>query len=98
VPWTIEQVTFVTDFRVLQLTAYDLIVGMDWLEQFSPMQVHWLQKWMMIPYQGQWILLQGLNADMPDKMILLRLLLSSSLLAYLTFQRYRTYWIATLLF
>ncbi|CAD6211109.1 unnamed protein product [Miscanthus lutarioriparius] len=85
VPWTIEQVTFVTDFRVLQLTSYDLIVAMDWLEQFSPMQVHWLQKWMMIPYQGQWILLQGLNADMPDKMILLRLLLSSSLLAYLTF-------------
>ena len=43
VPSTIEQVTFVTDFRVLQLTSYDLIVGMDWLEQFSPMQVHWLQ-------------------------------------------------------
>ena len=42
-PWTIEQVTFVTDFWVLQLTSYDLIVGMDWLEQFSPMQVHWLQ-------------------------------------------------------
>jgi len=51
VPWTIEQVTFVTDFRVLQLTSYDLIVAMDWLKQFSPMQVHWLQKWMMIPYQ-----------------------------------------------
>ena len=37
VPWTIEHVTFVTDFRVLQLTSYDLIVGMDWLEKFSPM-------------------------------------------------------------
>jgi hypothetical protein len=50
VPWTIEQVIFVSDFRVLLLTSYDLIVGMDWLEQFSPMQIHWLQKWMMIPY------------------------------------------------
>ena len=70
VPWTIEQVTFVTDFRVLQLTSYDLIVGMDWLEQFSPMQVHWLQKWMMIPYQRQWILLRGLNADIPNMMLL----------------------------
>jgi hypothetical protein len=70
VPWTIEQVTFVSDFRVLPLTSYDLIVGMDWLERFSLMQIHWLQKWMMIPYQGKWILLQGLNSVMPDKLLL----------------------------
>lgn len=70
VPWTIDQFTFLTDFRVLPLASYDIIVGMDWLEQFSPMHIHWLEKWMMIPYQGQWVFLQGLQSVLPDKLLL----------------------------
>ena len=41
VPWTLDQCTFHSDFRVLPLTAFDAIVGMDWLAAFSPMHVHW---------------------------------------------------------
>jgi hypothetical protein len=37
VQWTIEQCTFRTSFRLLSLTAYDVIIGMDWLEAYSPM-------------------------------------------------------------
>lgn len=66
VSWTIDQFTFVANFQVLPLTLYDLIVGMDWLEQFSPTQIHWHQKWMIIPYQGQWVFLQGINSVRPD--------------------------------
>ena len=44
---------------MLPLTAYDIIIGMDWLEAFSPMTVHWQQKWLQIPYQGKMVLLQG---------------------------------------
>jgi hypothetical protein len=25
---------------------------MDWLEVFSPMQIHWQEKWISIPFQG----------------------------------------------
>jgi hypothetical protein len=39
--WSVGDCTFQTDFRVLPLSSYDLIVGMDWLESLSPMQIHW---------------------------------------------------------
>jgi hypothetical protein len=31
---------------------------MDWLENLSPMKVHWKQKWMSIPHQGSQAFLQ----------------------------------------
>lgn len=34
---------------------------MDWLELYSPMEVHWKEKWVSIPYQGTTVLLQGLT-------------------------------------
>jgi hypothetical protein len=51
--WFINDIAFQSDLRVLPLKAYDLIIGMDWLESFSPMQVHWKSKWMEIPYANQ---------------------------------------------
>jgi hypothetical protein len=41
VNWSIDDVSFVSDFKILPLTHYDIVLGMDWLETFSPMQVHW---------------------------------------------------------
>ena len=61
VPWTLDQCTFHSDFRVFPLIAFDAIVGMDWLATFSPMHVHWQQKWFSIPYHGDSMLLQGLD-------------------------------------
>jgi hypothetical protein len=52
--------------KVLPLSHYDIIVGMDWLESFSPMKVHWRQKWMLIPYHGTHSLLQGLGPELPE--------------------------------
>jgi hypothetical protein len=43
---------FCLDFQILPLVNHDLIVGMDWLSAFSPMQIHWQEKWLAIPYQG----------------------------------------------
>jgi hypothetical protein len=31
---------FEHDLRILPLDSYDLILGMDWLELYSPMEVH----------------------------------------------------------
>jgi hypothetical protein len=56
--WKVDQCTFTTTFRVLQLSSLDAILGMDWLESHSPMQVHWLQKWLAIPYNGSVQILQ----------------------------------------
>ena len=68
--WTVGQCSFQSDFRVLPLHSYDVIVGMDWLEQFSPMQVHWRDKWLIIPYQNTFSLLQGLDSSDASPLIM----------------------------
>jgi hypothetical protein len=44
--WMCGGVTFSTHFKILAPGGYVLILGMDWLEDNSPMSVHWTQKWM----------------------------------------------------
>jgi len=61
--WSVQSYTFTSTLRVLPIQHYDMIVGMDWLEQFSPMQVHWAEKWLLIPYNNNMVRLQG---DLPD--------------------------------
>jgi hypothetical protein len=39
--------------KVLPLQHYDVIIGYEWLERFSPMKVHWGDKWMVLTYEGQ---------------------------------------------
>lgn len=68
--WTVDQCSFRSDFRVLPLAAFDVVIGMDWLESFSPMQVHWRQKWLAIPYNGQTQLLQGQSSEAPAQILL----------------------------
>lgn len=48
--WSVQGYEFHSNLKVLPLGSYDMIIGMDWLDAFSPMKVHWAQKWMMIPY------------------------------------------------
>jgi hypothetical protein len=40
-PWSIDHCSFTSDFRVLDLQSFDVIVSMDWLLAFSPMHIHW---------------------------------------------------------
>lgn len=51
--WLCEGTTFLTDFKILPLSSCDLIVGMDWLEQHSPMSVHWGHKWLTFVYKRE---------------------------------------------
>ena len=62
--WAIQGVQFHSDLKVLPLSSYDLILGMDWLSIHSPMNVHWAQHWLQIPYQQSTVLLQGLWVDL----------------------------------
>uniref|UniRef100_A0A8R7ULP6 Uncharacterized protein n=1 Tax=Triticum urartu TaxID=4572 RepID=A0A8R7ULP6_TRIUA len=39
--WQTHGVTLDTNLKVLPLGCYDVILGIDWLAQHSPMKVHW---------------------------------------------------------
>jgi hypothetical protein len=57
--WFIQGYSFVADAKVLPLKCYDLILGEDWLEEFSPMTVDYKLKTIQFAHQGQIIKLQG---------------------------------------
>jgi hypothetical protein len=67
--WFINVIAFQSDLRVLPLMAYDIIIGMDWLESFSPMRVHWKQKWPEFPYEGSTLTLQGVVPTLLDEVL-----------------------------
>lgn len=52
--------TFSYDVRILPLKCYDLILGVEWLEDHSPTWIHWKKRIMKFPHNGQQIQLQGL--------------------------------------
>ena len=53
--------TFKYDFKALALGGYDLILGMDWLEQWGEMVCQWKEKWVQFQLDGHVIKLQGLT-------------------------------------
>jgi hypothetical protein len=63
--WEVQGCSFHTDAKVLPLAHYDMVVGMDWLSQYSLMQVDWAQKWLVIPYEGAFRALQGELHSLP---------------------------------
>lgn len=60
--FSLGEYQFQHDLRILPLESYDLILGIDWLELYSPMEVHWKSKWLSIPCNGETVLLQGITA------------------------------------
>jgi hypothetical protein len=63
VTWYIDGFPFSSDLKVLPLSNYDLILGMDWLCSFSPMWIQWSAKCLVIPYLHSKIKLWGLGAS-----------------------------------
>jgi hypothetical protein len=62
--WCMSGYEFLSDLKVLPLSCYDMIVGLDLLEMFSPMKVQWKHKWMSIPYKDSVVLLHGAVGDL----------------------------------
>ena len=58
--WWVQGHTFTYSVKVLELGGYDMILGMDWLEQWGEMLCQWKQKWIQFLYNGQVVKLQGL--------------------------------------
>jgi predicted aspartyl protease len=59
--WWSQGHTFTISARVPESQHYDIILGMDWLEQFSPMWVHWRKKKMRFGLKGKRIQLSGIK-------------------------------------
>jgi hypothetical protein len=52
--------------KVIQLGHFDMILGYDWLAQFSPMKIHWGAKCLSSPYEGRTVVVQGLLSKLHD--------------------------------
>ena len=48
--WSVCGVTFHSDLKVLPLSSYDMILGMDWLTSHTPTKIHWAHQWLQISY------------------------------------------------
>ncbi|NP_001142693.1 uncharacterized protein LOC100384518 isoform 1 [Zea mays] len=52
------------------------VLGMNWIQQYSPMKVDWANKWAVIPYNGSPAYLQGVQVTLPAGAVTELLLLS----------------------
>lgn len=39
--WQVQECCFVNDLKILSLPSHDMILGLDWLQSFSPMHIDW---------------------------------------------------------
>jgi hypothetical protein len=58
--WSCQGVVFTTDLTVLELGAYDGVLGKDWLDSFSPMTCYWSENKIEFEHEGKTVMLQGL--------------------------------------
>jgi len=61
--WSARGHEFSDNFRILPLSSYDGILGLDWLAKHSPMLTHWGEQWIALPSQGEYIVLHGEEAS-----------------------------------
>ena len=60
--WWCQGHTITTEMQVLDLGAYDAILGFDWLSVHSPITHHWDNKTMSFEHKGEPITIQGVQA------------------------------------
>ena len=42
--FSIQKVKFRSDFKVLELKGYDIVLGVSWLKQYSPTTIDWVTR------------------------------------------------------
>jgi hypothetical protein len=67
-PWTVNNTTFTTDMRVLELGAYDAVLGMDWLKRFGTMTCNWAKKTLIFDYDNTPVTLIGMDMPVTDQL------------------------------
>lgn len=66
--WWLQGNTFTYPAKVVELGDYDIILGVDWLEQWGAMTCHWKEKWVEFQYQDKLIKLQGIQTCQQSKL------------------------------
>jgi hypothetical protein len=64
--WELQGLQFCSDLKVIQLGHFYMVLGYDWLAQFSPMQIHWGAKWLAVHSDGRTVVIQGLMSKLHD--------------------------------
>ncbi|XP_019150587.1 PREDICTED: uncharacterized protein LOC109147385 [Ipomoea nil] len=59
--WHIQQESFVKGFRLLRLGGCDMVLGMDWVDQFAPIQLHTRPPGISFHKEGKKVFLKGLT-------------------------------------
>jgi hypothetical protein len=61
--WSIQGHRFTSTLNILDLQPFDMIIGMDWLSEHSPMWVHWADKWFSLTVGSSPVKLYGVQAS-----------------------------------
>jgi hypothetical protein len=66
ITWFTQGHQFTTDQKILPLNSYDIILGMDWLENQNngKMWVNWKKKTMRFKHEGNRITLRGVQTSL----------------------------------
>ncbi|XP_019166953.1 PREDICTED: uncharacterized protein LOC109162723 [Ipomoea nil] len=59
--WQIQKEDFEKDFRLLKLGGCDMVLGMDWIDQFAPIQLHTRPLGISFHKEGRRVLRKGLT-------------------------------------
>lgn len=63
--WSVQGHNFHHTVNILPLGCYDMILGKDWLDKFSPMWIHWRRQVMRFNLRGRRITLHGVSSTRP---------------------------------
>lgn len=59
--WKVQTEEFEKDFRLLRLGGCDMVLGMDWIDQYAPIQLHTRPPGLSFHKEGKKVLLKGLT-------------------------------------
>ncbi|XP_019191750.1 PREDICTED: uncharacterized protein LOC109186281 [Ipomoea nil] len=59
--WQVQNVVFERDFRVLKLGGCDMVLGMDWIDNFAPIPLHTRPPGISFHKDGRRVLLKGMT-------------------------------------
>lgn len=77
--WSIQGIPFQSNLKILPMSSYDMILGMDWLSVHSPMRVHWEHQWLQIPHPQGIVQLEGTLSTLPEGTLLQLIVLEANL-------------------
>lgn len=59
--WQIQGESFMKNFRLLRLGGYDMVLGMDWVDLFAPIQLHKRPPRISFHKEGKKVWLKGMT-------------------------------------